>query len=244
MQRFSVLTHIPEYYPGPLGASLIGKSLGEKWQLNIYNIRDYGTSKHKSVDDEPYGGGAGMVIRADILEKAIEDITAKDSINKIYYPSPKGALLNQKTVESSIEHQSILFISGRFEGIDQRVIEAYNIHEFSIGDYILCGGDLAIMAFIESTVRIIPGVIGKQESIDEDSFANGSSYEHLLEYPHYTRPAIWQGRSVPEILLSGNHEKINSFRLTKAKETTKKLRPDLYKKYLNSFPGNIDEHNK
>lgn len=245
MINISILTHIPEHYPGLLEASLIGKALGSKWSLKTHNIRDYGLdTKHKQVDDEPYGGGAGMVIRADVLGKALENIKAKDHIEKIYYPSPKGAILTQKTIQTSITHNNILFVSGRFEGIDQRIIEKYNITEFSIGDYILCGGDVAIMAFIEAAVRIIPGVIGKTESLREESFSPDSSFEHLLEYPQYTRPAEWQGLKVPETLLSGNHKKIDSFRLTKAKEVTKRVRPDLFKKHLDKLPGNKDEYNK
>jgi len=227
MLDVKVLTIFPELFPGFLGASLTGKALEEKkWQLTAINIRDYAFDKHKSVDDTPCGGGAGMIMRPDVLSRAIE---ANHHSGKIIYMSPKGTPLTQKKVHELSLEKEMTIICGRFEGIDERVIEAYNIEEISIGDYILTGGEQAAQIMLDAVVRLLPGVLGNEESLSDESFE-----KYLLEYPQYTRPIEWQGRSVPEVLLSGHHQKIAEWRKAKAEAVTRAKRPDLFKIYLDS----------
>ena len=227
MLNVKVLTIFPEMFPGFLGYSLTGKALEEnKWQLTAINIRDYAFDKHKSVDDTPCGGGAGMIMRPDVLGRAIK---ANHTTGKIVYMSPKGASLTQKKVHELSQEKELTIICGRFEGIDERIIEAYNIEEISIGDYILTGGEQAAQIMLDAMVRLLPGVLGNEESISDESFEN-----YLLEYPQYTRPIEWEGRSVPEVLLSGHHQKISEWRQQQAEVATKAKRPDLYKIYLDS----------
>ena len=214
-------------FPGFLGYSLTGRALEEnKWQLDAINIRDYALDKHKSVDDTPCGGGAGMIMRPDVLGRAINENHTK---GRIIYMSPKGAPLTQNKVKELSKEEELTIICGRFEGIDERVIEAYNIEELSIGDYILTGGEQACQIMLDAVVRLLPGVLGNEASIEDESFEN-----YLLEYPQYTRPVEWEGRVVPEILLSGHHQKIAEWRKQEAEKTTKTKRPDLYKNYLDS----------
>ena len=227
MLKVKVLTVFPEIFPGFLGYSLTGKALEEKkWQLSAVNIRDYAFDKHKSVDDTPCGGGAGMIMRPDVLGRAIED---NHTNGRIIYMSPKGKPLTQKKVHELSQEEELTIICGRFEGIDERVIEAYNIEEISIGDYILTGGEQAAQIMLDAIVRLLPGVLGNEESLADESFEN-----YLLEYPQYTRPIEWQGRVVPEILLSGHHQKIDEWRQQQAEITTQAKRPDLFKIYLDS----------
>ncbi len=227
MLKVNVLTIFPEIFPGFLGSSLTGRALEEKkFELNAINIRDYALDKHKSVDDTPCGGGAGMIMRPDVLGRAIN---ANHTNGRIIYMSPKGAPLTQKKVKELSRESELTIICGRFEGIDERVIEAYNIEEISIGDYILTGGEQAAMIMLDAVVRLLPCVLGNEESIEDESFEN-----NLLEYPQYTRPIEWEGKKVPEVLLSGHHKKISEWRLDKAIATTKDRRPDLYKIYLES----------
>lgn len=228
--NFKVLTYLPEIYPGPIASSIIGRALEKKiFSLETFAFADYAISGH--VDDTPYGGGSGMVTRADVTGNAIDDILKKSSgKTQIIYPSPRGEILKQKKlVEIVKENNNILAISGRFEGIDQRIIDYYDIFEFSIGDFILTGGDLPIMSFIDASVRLLPNVLGDNESLKEESFTPDSDFENLLEYSHYTRPSEWKGMRVDDILLSGNHAKIKKWRLDEALELTKKRRPDLFK---------------
>lgn len=227
MLKVKVLTIFPEMFPGFLGYSLTGKALDEKkWQLEAINIRDYATDKHKSVDDTPCGGGAGMIMRPDILGKAI---AAHHTIGKIVYMSPRGIPFSQKKAHELAQLDELTIICGRFEGIDERVIEAYNIEEISIGDYILTGGEQAAQIMLDAVVRLLPGVLGNEESLSDESFEN-----FLLEYPQYTRPIEWEGRSVPEVLLSGHHQKIAQWRRQQAESVTQAKRPDLFKIYLDS----------
>jgi len=227
MLKVKVLTIFPELFPGFLGYSLTGKALEEqKWQLEAINIRDYAFDKHKSVDDTPCGGGAGMIMRPDVLGRAIK---ANHSNGKIIYMSPKGIPLTQKKVHELSLAQELTIICGRFEGIDERIIEAYDIEEISIGDYILTGGEQAAQVMLDAVVRLLPGVLGNEESLSDESFENC-----LLEYPQYTRPIEWEGKKVPEVLLSGHHQKIEEWRKEQAIIATKAKRPDLFKIYLDS----------
>ncbi len=227
MLNVTVLTVFPELFPGFLGYSLTGKALEEqKWQLQAVNIRDYAFDRHKSVDDTPCGGGAGMIMRPDVLGRAIE---ANHTRGRIIYMSPKGRPLTQKLVHELSREEELTIVCGRFEGIDERVIEAYNVEEISIGDYILTGGEQAAQIMLDAVVRLLPGILGNEASLEDESFEN-----FLLEYPQYTRPTEWEGRSVPEVLLSGHHRKIADWRREQAEIATKSKRPDLFKKYLDS----------
>ena len=219
----TVLTIFPEVFPGFLGYSLTGRALEKGlWSLKAVNIRDYAFDKHGSVDDTPCGGGAGMIMRPDVLGEAIEHNHKK---GKIIYMSPKGKPLTQKKVHELSKEENLTILCGRFEGIDERVIEEYDIEEISIGDYILTGGEQAAMILLDAVVRLIDGVLGNAESIQNESFENS-----LLEYPQYTRPIEWKGRKVPEILLSGHHENIAKWQIEQAKKITKERRPDLLQK--------------
>ena len=223
--RATVLTIFPEMFPGPLGMSLAGKALAEaKWALTIIDIRDFATDKHRSVDDTPAGGGAGMVMRADIAAAAIDAARADmpSGVPTIYL-SPRGRTLTQTRVRELAQEPGTILLCGRFEGLDQRVLDARNVDEISIGDYVLSGGELAAQVLIDACVRLLPGVAGNERSLVEESFAAG-----LLEYPHYTRPRDWEGRSIPEVLLSGDHERIAKWRHEQAEALTKDRRPDLF----------------
>lgn len=227
MLKAKVLTVFPEMFPGSLGYSLTGKALEEqKWQLEAVNIRDYAFDRHKSVDDTPCGGGAGMIMRPDVLGRAIEATRTK---GRIIYMSPKGRPLTQKLVHELAAEEELMIICGRFEGIDERIIEAFNVEEISIGDYILTGGEQAAQILLDAVVRLLPGVLGNEASLEDESFEN-----YLLEYPQYTRPITWNDRDVPEVLLSGHHQKISQWRRQQAEIATKERRPDLFKKYLDS----------
>ncbi|CAM6031496.1 unnamed protein product, partial [Sphagnum compactum] len=229
----TVLSLFPELFPGPLEYSLAGKAMsGNIWKLNAVNLRDYAPGKHKTLDDKPFGGGTGMVLNPVVIGDAIEDITAKNKIEEIIYLSPRGKVYNQTLAEELIQKSHILFLCGRFEGVDQRVIDHYKIREISLGDFILSGGELAALSIIDSCVRLLPNVIGKESALDEESFSSKSIYQNLLEYPHYTRPASWKGHEVPEVLLTGHHKNIEKWRLEEAEKITKKRRKDLWRRYL------------
>jgi tRNA (guanine37-N1)-methyltransferase len=218
-----VLTILPDMFPGPLGASLAGQGLADGlWRLDTINIRDFAADKHRSVDDTPAGGGPGMVMRADVLGAAIDGARERHARLPLIYPSPRGAPLTQARVRELSAGPGVLLLCGRFEGVDERVIEARQAEEISLGDYILSGGELAAMVIIDAAVRLIPGIMGAAESAAEESFENG-----LLEYPHYTRPREWEGRVIPEILLSGDHKRIAAWRRSQAEAATKARRPEL-----------------
>jgi tRNA (guanine37-N1)-methyltransferase len=221
----TVLTIFPEMFPGPLGASLAGKALADgRWTLSAIDIRDFAEGKHRSVDDTPAGGGAGMVMRADIAAAAIDAArrTVLPGAPAIYL-SPRGLPLTQARVRKLAAGPGVILLCGRFEGIDERVLEARGIEEISIGDYVLSGGELAALVLIDACVRLLPGVAGNESSLAEESFAEG-----LLEYPHYTRPREFEGRQIPEVLLSGDHERIAKWRREQAEKLTKARRPDLW----------------
>ena len=221
----TVLTLFPEMFPGPLGVSLLGKALaGNLWSLDVRDIRDHGLGKHRTVDDSPAGGGPGMVMRADVAVAAIDAV--ERSSRPLIYLSPRGVPLTQNRVRELATGPGAILLCGRFEGLDQRAIEARAIAEISIGDIVLAGGEIAAMALIEASVRLIPGVLGDQASTAEESFGCG-----LLEYPHYTRPQEFEGRTIPEVLTSGNHSEISKFRHQQAEALTKQRRPDLWTLY-------------
>lgn len=225
--KAKILTIFPEVFPGFLGYSLTGRALNEGiWQFEAVNIRDYAFDKHGSVDDTPCGGGAGMIMRPDVLGEAIEHNYVG---GKIIYMSPKGKPLTQKKVHELSKEDKLTIICGRFEGIDERVIEEYNIEEISIGDYILTGGEQAAMIMLDAIVRLLPGVLGNSASTENESFEAG-----LLEYPQYTRPIEWKGRKVPDILMSGHHENVAKWQREQALQITKERRPDLLEKMLDS----------
>jgi tRNA (guanine37-N1)-methyltransferase len=221
----SVLTLFPEMFPGPLGVSLLGKALEKNlWRLEVRDIRDHGLGKHRTVDDTPAGGGPGMVMRADVAASALDAVALED--RPVLYPSPRGAPLTQARVRALAEGPGAILLCGRFEGLDQRVIEARVLEEVSLGDFVLAGGEIAAMAMIEAAVRLIPGVLGQAASIEEESFADG-----LLEYPHFTRPQDFEGRTIPDVLTSGNHSEISKWRRAQAEALTKAVRPDLWALY-------------
>jgi tRNA (guanine37-N1)-methyltransferase len=222
--RATVLTIFPEMFPGPLGASLAGKALGENiWSCEARDIRDAATDRHRSVDDTPAGGGPGMVMRADILARAI-DAVGNDKRPRILL-SARGKPLSQARVRELAAGEGIVLICGRFEGVDERIIEARKLEEISVGDYVLSGGEIAAFALLDACVRLLPGVMGREASGAEESFE-----QNLLEYPQYTRPQDFEGRAIPEVLLSGNHAKIAAWRREMAEEITKERRPDLLKR--------------
>ena len=225
--KVKVLTIFPELFPGFLGYSLTGKALKEGiWSLETINIRDYAFDKHGSVDDTPCGGGAGMIMRPDVLGAALK---ANYQKGRLVYMSPRGRQLTQSLAHELSKEEELTIICGRFEGVDQRVLDAYNVEEVSIGDYILTGGEQASQIMLDAIVRLLPDVLGNSESIADESFENS-----LLEYHQYTRPICWEGREVPEILLSGHHAKIAEWRKAQSLDITEKRRPDLMKKYLDS----------
>lgn len=227
LMKVKVFTIFPELFPGFLGHSLTGRALSEgKWSVDAVNIRDYAFDKHGSVDDTPCGGGAGMVMRADVLDAALK---AHYHGGRLINMSPRGKPLTQELVKELSKEEELSIICSRFEGIDERVLEAYQAEDISIGDYVLTGGEQAAQILLDAVIRLLPGVLGNQESISEESFEN-----FLLEHPQYTRPVEWEGRSVPEVLLSGHHGNIEKWRREKAIEVTQDRRPDLLKKYLDS----------
>ena len=225
MWQAKVFTLQPEFFPGPLSKGLYGKALSKKlWNLNIVNIRDAAEDKHKTVDDTPYGGGSGMLIKADVLAKSLDQNIVKGE--RVIYLSPKGKRFDQSYAQELSNEKSVSFICGHFEGVDERVLSTRNIEELSIGDYILSGGETAAFVVIDSILRLLPGVLGNENSRVDESFENG-----LLEYPQYTKPQIWEEKAVPEVLLSGDHSKIKDWRLSQSEAITRVRRPDLWQKY-------------
>ena len=223
--RAQILTLFPQAFPGVLGESLTGRALQDgKWQLETYDLRDYGIGKHRNVDDTPAGGGAGMVLRADVLEAAINDARASaKGVMPLIYLSPRGRRMDQALMRELSQADGVTLLCGRFEGVDERVLEHYNIVEVSLGDFVMTGGELAAQAMIDATIRLLPGVLGNMASTEEESFSNG-----LLEHPQYTKPAEWQGHAIPDVLLSGNHAKIDAWRRDQSEQITKDRRPDLW----------------
>jgi len=219
----SIITLFPELFPGPLGASVIGRGMADgRWSLETTQLRDFATDRHRTVDDTPSGGGAGMVLKPDILAKAIDAVSPEGDLRPRLLMSPRGTPLTQAKVRELAAGPGAVIVCGRFEGIDQRVIEARQLEEISIGDYVLAGGEVAAMVLLEAVVRLLPGVLGAAESHADESFENG-----LLEYPQYTRPQLFEGREIPEVLTSGDHGKVEKWRRAESERLTRARRPDL-----------------
>jgi len=227
MFEVKIFTLYPDLYPGPLNNGIYKKALESKiWNLKVINIRDYAIDKHSSVDDTPFGGGNGMLLRPDVVASALD--SNLESNETTIYLSPKGKKFDQRAAREFSKQKKLNLLCGHFEGIDQRLLETRNIQEYSIGDFILSGGETASFVFIDSIIRLLPGVLGNDNSAKEESFEND-----LLEYPQYTKPQNWEGKSTPEVLLSGDHAKIKGWRLSQSEAITRRQRPDLWKKYLN-----------
>jgi len=225
MLKTQIFTLYPEIFPGPLDKGLYGKAMAKKlWSLKVINIRDAATDKHKTVDDTPYGGGSGMLLKPDVLATSIDQNMNKGE--KIFYLSPKGKRFDQNLAMKLSKEKSFSLICGHFEGVDERVLSTRNIEEISIGDYVLSGGETAALVILDSVLRLIPGVLGNEKSVSEETFENG-----LLEYPQYTKPQIWEQKSVPDVLLSGDHAKIKDWRLSQSEAITRDRRPDMWQKY-------------
>ena len=223
--RATVLSLFPEVFPGPLGASLAGKALSEGiWALEVLDIRDFARDKHRSVDDQPFGGGAGMVMRPDVVDAALAAV--EDRSGPLLYLSPRGRLLDQGRVRGLAAEPGVTLLCGRYEGVDQRVLDAREVEELSVGDYLLSGGEPAALVLLDAVVRLLPGVMGNAASQEEESLERG-----LLEYPHYTRPATWRNKTVPEVLTSGHHEKVRLWRERQSEALTRERRPDLWAKH-------------
>ena len=225
MWQAQVFTLYPEVFPGPLSKGLYGKAMSKKlWDLKVVNIRDAAEDKHKTVDDTPYGGGSGMLLKADVLAKSLDQNRIEGE--KILYLSPKGKKFDQSYAKKLATAKSLSLICGHFEGVDERVLSTRNIEEVSIGDYVLSGGETAAYVVIDSVLRLLPGVLGNDNSKIEETFENG-----LLEYPQYTKPQIWEEKSVPDVLLAGDHSKLKDWRLSQSEAITRDRRPDLWEKY-------------
>ncbi|MBL8637901.1 MAG: tRNA (guanosine(37)-N1)-methyltransferase TrmD [Alphaproteobacteria bacterium] len=231
--RFEILTLFPDMFPGPLGESITGRALSKGvWSLHPVNIRDFASDKHKTVDDVPFGGGAGMVMKPDVLESALLSIPPSRRI----YLSPRGQPLTQALAQELSQEPALTLLCGRYEGVDQRFLDSYGFEEISIGDYVLTGGELAAYVLMDALIRLLPGGVGNETTPDEESFSDG-----LLEYPHFTRPALWTDQSgkthaVPDVLTSGHHGNVAKWRLEQAQELTKTRRPDLWRDYLSKKP--------
>ena len=225
MFKAKIFTLYPEYFPGPFDIGICKKAFEKKlWDLKLINIRDYADDKHKTVDDTPYGGGVGMLMRPDVVAKSLDaNLEEKETI---YYLTPKGKIFNQNIARDIVKKNKVNILCGHFEGVDQRVLDSRNVEEISIGDFILSGGEMATFIVLDTVLRLVPGVLGNLNSTKDESFENG-----LLEYPQYTKPQIWEKLSVPDILLSGDHNKIKSWRLSQSEAITRHRRPDLWQKY-------------
>ena len=224
-----ILTLFPEMFPGPLGHSIIGKALEEQvWSLKLINLQKFSRKGPKYVDDKPYGGGSGMIIKSEIIHKALKETTKKIKNNySLVFLTPKGKKLNQEKIKKFVKKDNLILVCGKYEGIDQRVIDTWKMEEISLGDYILSGGEIAAMSLIDSCVRLLPNVLGSSKSLESETFEN-----NLLEYPQYTKPRKWLGKKVPEVLLSGDHKKISEWKKNESIKITKIKRPDLFRKVI------------
>ncbi len=224
----TVLTIFPDMFPGPLAFSLAGRALERGlWRLRAVDLRAYAGDRHRSVDDTPMGGGAGMVMRPDVVARAVDAVRAEGAPGPLLYLTPRGWRLTQREIDAFAREPGLVILCGRYEGVDQRVIEARGFLEYSVADFVMSGGEIPAMAVIDACVRLLPGVVGDAASLEEESFRGG-----LLEYPHYTRPQVWEGRPVPEVLLSGHHERIRRWRRRQALATTRERRPELLVEHL------------
>ena len=225
MFQAKVFTLYPEVFPGPLNKGIYGKALNNKlWNLDVINIRDAATDKHKTVDDTPYGGGSGMLLKPDVLANSLDQNVKKGE--RVFYLSPKGKKFDQKIAQDLSKEKSLSLVCGHFEGVDERVLVTRNIEEISVGDYILSGGETAALVVLDSILRLLPGVLGNNKSSIDETFENG-----LLEYPQFTKPQVWEEKSVPEVLLSGDHSRIKDWRLSQSEAITRDRRPDLWQKH-------------
>ena len=224
-----ILTLFPEMFPGPLGYSIVGKALEEKvWSLKLINLQNFSKKGPKYVDDKPYGGGSGMIIKSEIIHKALKETTKKIKNNySLVFLTPKGKKLNQEKIKKFVKKDNLILVCGKYEGVDQRVIDTWKMEEISLGDYVLSGGEIAAMSLIDSCVRLLPNVLGSSKSLESETFEN-----NLLEYPQYTKPREWLGKKVPEILLSGDHKKIREWKKKESIKITKIKRPDLFRKVI------------
>lgn len=222
----TIFTLFPEMFPGPLGYSLAGKARGTCWDYTAVNIRDFAENKHKTVDDTPFGGGPGMVMRPDVLDRALSSLPDTRG-EPLIYLSPRGCPLTQSMVKEFTSTPKINLICGRYEGIDERLFQVWNIREVSVGDYVLAGGEMAALVLMDACIRLLPGVMGDHQSLDDESFQNG-----LLEYPHYTRPQVWKGLDVPPVLVSGHHAQIQAWKQEQSEALTAARRPDLWEAYI------------
>lgn len=228
--KIKVLTLFPAMFPGPLGLSLAGKALKDgRWMLETLDIRAFSSDKHATVDDTPYGGGAGLVLKPDVVDGALT-AARQDFAGRVIYLSPRGRPLDQTLVSELASGPGVILLCGRYEGVDQRVLDHHEVQEVSVGDYVLSGGEPAALVLLDACIRLLPGVMGNEETTAEESFSEGAG--GLLEYPHYTRPPVWNGREVPEVLLSGHHRQIADWRRAQSEAVTRKNRPDLWEKYL------------
>jgi len=242
--KVKVLTLFPAMFPGPLGLSLAGKALNEgRWSLETLDIRAFSSDKHASVDDTPYGGGAGLVLKPDVVDAALtaakqgQALTAapQEFAGRVIYLSPRGRVLDQKLASELAQGPGVVLLCGRYEGVDQRVLDHHDVLEVSVGDYVLSGGEPAALVLLDACIRLLPGVMGNEETVAEESFSEGAG--GLLEYPHYTRPPVWNGRQVPEVLLSGHHSNIAAWRRAQSETVTRERRPDLWEKYKSRVPA-------
>ena len=227
--KVHILTLFPEMFPGPLGHSIVGKALEEKtWSLKLINLQNFSKKGPKYVDDKPYGGGSGMIIKSEIIHKALKETTKKIKNNySLVFLTPKGKKLNQEKIKKFVKKDNLILVCGKYEGVDQRVIDTWKMEEISLGDYILSGGEIAAMSLIDSCVRLLPNVLGSSKSLESETFEN-----NLLEYPQYTKPREWLGKKVPEVLLSGDHKKIREWKKKESIKITKIKRPDLFRKVV------------
>ena len=238
MWQIKVLTLFPEMFPGMLGFSLAGQAKEKGlWSLKTLDIRDFSSDKHRTVDDTPFGGGAGMVLKPDVVDRALKAAREGFESAHVIYMTPRGKPLTQARVQQLADSSGVVVLCGRYEGVDQRVLDAHEVEEISVGDYVLSGGEPAALVMLDACIRLLPGVMGNKETTDEESFSAG-----LLEYPHYTRPAEWDGRTVPEVLLSGHHEKVAAWRRAQAETVTRERRPDLWEKVLAKQTAKPDTH--
>lgn len=228
----TILTLFPELFPGPLGASILGDARERGlWRLSTLHLRDFATDKHRKVDDTPCGGGAGMVMKAEVIDRALTEAGSRKPEARRIYLSPRGTPLTQALVEELAREPGLILLCGRYEGVDQRVLDHHGMEEISVGDYVLAGGEVAAMVLLEAALRLIPGVLGEAASTEEESFAGSGNCAGLLEYPHYTKPPLWKGMEVPPVLLGGHHRNIRQWRLEQAEEITRQRRPDLWERY-------------